>query len=218
VSNLLILGAGEYGQEVADMALHMGCWHTIAWLDDNPGVKTVLPVPILDSINNLEQYRHQFDTLVVAIGDPRVRLLWLKRGESMGFKIPVLQHPTATVSAYTDIAPGTVILAQAVIKVAVKVGLGNIIGSQAMIGHHCQLADGVYVGAQSVLTGGVQVGARAWIGLGVSVLQQRTIGADAVVGAGAVVLHTVWPKTVVVGVPAVKLRNVEPTLERCVLD
>lgn len=49
----------------------------------------------------------------------------------------------------------------------------------------------------------------AWIGAGASVLGGTTVGHESVVGAGAVVTEDVPPRTVVGGVPAEKIKDVE---------
>ena len=49
----------------------------------------------------------------------------------------------------------------------------------------------------------------AWIGAGASILGGTTVGHEAVVGAGAVVTEDVEPRTVVGGVPAEKIKDVE---------
>ncbi|HUI90879.1 MAG TPA: acyltransferase [Chitinivibrionales bacterium] len=57
--------------------------------------------------------------------------------------------------------------------------------------------------------GPIAVGQDAWIGTGAVILPDVTIGQGAVVGANAVVTRPVPPFTVVGGVPAVKIKNVE---------
>lgn len=55
----------------------------------------------------------------------------------------------------------------------------------------------------------VTVKKNAWIGAGAYILPGVTVGENAVVGAGAVVTKDVSPNTVVVGVPAKFLHNID---------
>lgn len=48
-----------------------------------------------------------------------------------------------------------------------------------------------------------------WIGAGVIILSGITIGECSVIGAGAVVTQDVEPYTVVAGVPARKIKDIE---------
>lgn len=56
----------------------------------------------------------------------------------------------------------------------------------------------------------VKIGKRVWIGAHATILPGITIGDGAIVGAGAVVTKDVEPYTIVAGVPARKIREVEP--------
>lgn len=55
----------------------------------------------------------------------------------------------------------------------------------------------------------IEVGHDAWIGAGASILGGVSIGSESVVGAGAVVTEDVPSRTVVGGVPAEKIREIE---------
>jgi len=57
-------------------------------------------------------------------------------------------------------------------------------------------------------TAPITIGNNVWIGAGVIVLAGVIIGDNAVVGAGSVVTKSVAPNTVVVGNPAVKIKDV----------
>lgn len=57
---------------------------------------------------------------------------------------------------------------------------------------------------------GITVGDGAWIGAGAIVLPGITVGAGCIIGAGAVVTSDCLPDSVYAGVPARKLRDLEP--------
>lgn len=60
-----------------------------------------------------------------------------------------------------------------------------------------------------VKTGQIRIGENAWIGANVSILPGVTIGANAIVGTGAVVTKDVPANTVVAGVPAKVLSQID---------
>lgn len=57
---------------------------------------------------------------------------------------------------------------------------------------------------------GITIGDGAWIGAGVIILPGITIGAGCIIGAGAVVTADCLPDSVYAGVPARKLRDLDP--------
>lgn len=57
--------------------------------------------------------------------------------------------------------------------------------------------------------GAIAIGADAWIGTGVVILPDVTIGEGAVVGANAVVTRSVDPYTMVAGIPARPVKQVD---------
>jgi maltose O-acetyltransferase len=63
--------------------------------------------------------------------------------------------------------------------------------------------------AVNVRTGGVKIKDDVWIGAGVIILSGVTIGECSVIGAGAVVTKDVEPYTIVVGVPARKIKDIK---------
>lgn len=63
--------------------------------------------------------------------------------------------------------------------------------------------------AINVHMGGVKIKDDVWIGAGAIILSGVTIGECSVIGAGAVVTKDVEPYTVVAGVPARKIKDIE---------
>ncbi|MGO1198333.1 MAG: acyltransferase [Dermabacteraceae bacterium] len=112
---------------------------------------------------------------------------------------------------------------------SIRVGAGSFINNQAYFDvGPIRLGANVTVGPRAMfVTGnheigpstrragdgahrGITVGDGAWIGAGVIVLPGITIGPGCIVGAGAVVTSDCLPDSVYAGVPARKLRDLEP--------
>lgn len=199
---LAILGASGHGKVLADIAELTG-WKKIVFFDDAWPEKTsngtwqvIGDTQML--LNNLNNYQG----VIVAIGNNKIRQQKLQQLDSAGGKIITLIHPSATVSRYTQIGLGSVIIAGAVINPDCIIGSGAIINTCSSVGHDCNLGDAVHICPGARLAGGTEVNDRAWVGVGSSVRQLTRIGTDAIVGAGSVVVKNVEAGTVVIGNPA----------------
>lgn len=199
---LAILGASGHGKVLADIAELTG-WKQIVFFDDawpekasNGAWQVIGDTQML--LNNINNYQG----VIVAIGNNKVRQQKLQQLDSAGAKLITLIHPSATVSRYTQIGLGSVIVAGAVINPDCIIGSGAIINTCSSVGHDCTLGDAVHICPGARLAGGTEVDDRAWVGVGSSVRQLIKIGADAIIGAGSAVVKDVPASTTVMGVPA----------------
>lgn len=199
---LAILGASGHGKVLADIAELTG-WEKIDFFDDAwPERKNNGAWQVIGDTQKLLNSLKAYDGVIVAIGNNKIRQQKLQQLDSAGAKIITLIHPSTTVSRYTKIGLGSVVVAGAVINPDCNIGSGVIINTCSSVGHDCALGDAVHVCPGARLAGGTVVGERAWIGVGSSVRQLIRIGSDAIVGAGAAVVQDVLPNITVVGVPA----------------
>jgi serine O-acetyltransferase len=92
-------------------------------------------------------------------------------------------------------------------------GMGVVVGETAIIGDDVTIYHGVTLGGTSLNKGKRHptLGDRVVVGAGAKVLGAITIGADSRVGANAVVVKSVPPNSVVVGVPGQIVRRSQPT-------
>src|SRR5690606_25776382 len=114
-NKLLIIGASGHGKVVADVAMKMNRWESIAFLDDSPNVKSSLGLKVIGESKDLIKYKDDFD-LFVGIGNNRLRKKILANLEGIGATIPVLVHPSAVIGKEVFIDKGTVIMAGAIIN------------------------------------------------------------------------------------------------------
>jgi serine O-acetyltransferase len=93
-------------------------------------------------------------------------------------------------------------------------GMGVVIGETAEIGADVTIYHGVTLGGTSLNKGKRHptIGDRVVIGAGAKVLGAITIGEDSRIGANAVVVKSVPPNSVVVGVPGQIVRRSHPHL------
>jgi sugar O-acyltransferase (sialic acid O-acetyltransferase NeuD family) len=202
MKRLAILGASGHGKVVADTAEICG-WESVVFFDDAwPTLDSNGVWPVDGNTNEMLERLSEFDAVLVAIGDNRIRLDKLAILKGAGAHFACLLHPSATVSRYATIEGGTVVFAGAVVNAYARIGTGCILNTGCSVDHDCTLLAAVHVSPGAHLAGGVQVGEASWIGIGSCVRQSISIGAGVMVGAGAVVVADIVDGVTVVGVPA----------------
>lgn len=139
--NLLILGAGEYGQLVKELASE--CYSHIEFLDDKSDL----------AIGKLEDYKKFVGDYeaIVAIGNNDIRLAWIERLEEAGFVIPTLVSSRSYVSSSAVIEKGSIIEPMTVINANAKVEKGSIISSGAIVNHNAVVKQGCHIDCNAVV-------------------------------------------------------------------
>ncbi|MBU7563168.1 2,3,4,5-tetrahydropyridine-2,6-dicarboxylate N-acetyltransferase [Pediococcus ethanolidurans] len=126
-------------------------------------------------------------------------------------------EPGAIIRDQVVIGDNAVIMMGALINIGAEVGedtmidMGVVMGGRAIVGKH------VHIGAGTVLAGVVEpasaqpvrVDDNVMIGANAVVLEGVHVGEGAVVAAGAVVTHDVAPYTMMAGVPARKMKDID---------
>lgn len=130
-------------------------------------------------------------------------------------------EPGAIIRDKVLIGDNAVIMMGATINIGAEIGadsmidMGAILGGRAIVGKHC------HIGAGTVLAGVVEpasaqpvrIDDNVLIGANAVVIEGVHVGEGAVVAAGAIVTHDVAPHTMVAGVPAKFIKNVDQQTE-----
>lgn len=199
--NILILGAGSFAKEVADLAvdLHWDVAGFVVDVDEYP--KDLLGRPVW----HVQNLKPDGLACVPAIVSP------LRRGladqvRAMGFPFVALVHPSCSVSVDATVIDGAVASRLVCVCRGATLSFCSIVNRGATIGHDVLVGPYATVGPGANLAGGCSIGLGATVGMGAQVLEGRRIGAGAVVGAGSVVTRDVPPGETWWGVPAEKRR------------
>lgn len=210
MKKLALLGSGGHGKVVADAALASG-WGFVTFFDDAwPAKEANNRWPVAGDADSLLERIHEFDGIVVAIGNCAMRLAKHKRLLQAGAKMATIIHPQAVVSKAAKLGLGSVVMAGAIVNIDSAIGEACIINTGATVDHDVHLNDGVHICPGAHLAGGVHVGDCSWIGIGAIVRQSMKVGTWATVGAGAVVVASVPDGITVVGNPA---RPMSPSIK-----
>jgi len=202
MKRLALLGASGHGKVVADAALAAG-WQDVVFFDDVwPSLENNGRWQIVGDTAALLARVHEFDGVLVSIGNCDARWQKQRSLQEAGATIAVVVHPRACVSSYARLGRGSVVMPNAVINVDACIGEAAVVNTGATIDHDCVLGNGVHVAPGAHLSGNVRVGDCSWVGVGAAVRQGVHIGARVMVGAGAAVVNEVADGVTVVGCPA----------------
>ena len=205
MNKIAIVGASGHGKVIADIALLNG-YDEVAFLDDNPAVKTVGEFQVVGSSADSDEFINKGYDFIVAIGNAAIRERIQKGLMQQGARVVSLIHPSASIAYDAIIGTGSVVMANAVINPGTTVGMGCIINTCASIDHDNYIGDFSHISVGTHTAGTVNIGKRCWLGIGAVVSNNISICDDAFIGAGAVVVKDITEAGVYVGVPARKVR------------
>ena len=124
---------------------------------------------------------------------------------AFGIPLATIVHPTALISSSAKIGSGTTILANVIININTKVGIGCIVNNGAIIEHDCMVGNYVNICPKFAMAGHSSIGYKSYLGIGSTVIDDIRIGNRVTVGAGAVVVSNISDNIVAIGVPAKKM-------------
>lgn len=203
-NKLLIIGASGHGKVVADIALKMNKWQSIAFLDDDKSIKSSMGLEVLGTSGDVFTHIDEYE-IFVGIGNNDTRQKIHEMLEIFGASIPVLIHPHAVVGEQVEIGVGTVVMAGVVINCCTNIGKGCIVNTGSTIDHDNNIEDFVHISPGVNLAGTVKVGQKSWLGIGSVVSNNVTITSESILGAGSVVVKDINEPGIYVGVPVRKI-------------
>jgi sugar O-acyltransferase (sialic acid O-acetyltransferase NeuD family) len=197
---LLIIGASGHGKVVADIALKMNRWQSVAFLDDDKNIKSSIGLEVLGTSSEVYKYIEEYNVFV-GIGNNTTRQKIHCMLEKLGAAIPVLIHPHAVIGEQVEIANGTALMAGTIVNSCTRIGKGCIVNTGSTIDHDNCIEDFVHVSPGAHLAGTVCIGKRSWLGIGSIISNNINVTNDCQLGAGSVVIRDITDSGVYVGAP-----------------
>ncbi|MEK3766897.1 acetyltransferase [Solibacillus sp. FSL K6-4121] len=200
-NKLLIIGASGHGKVVADIALKMGKWKVVSFLDDDTNLISSMDLDVIGITNDIFTYKDEYE-IFVGIGNNDTRQRIHEMLETVGASIPTLIHPNTIIGSEVEIGTGTAIMAGVIINCCTKIGKGCIINTGSTVDHDNIIEDYVHISPGANLAGSVKVGHGSWLGIGSVISNNISITKSCKIGAGAVVVKDLIEQGIYTGVPA----------------
>lgn len=196
---LLIIGASGHGKVVADIAIKMNKWQSIAFLDDE-SIKTSMGLEVIGK--TLDDFRYKYEAeFFVAIGNNATREKIQEKLEAKGFNLVSLIHPSAIIGEDVEIGFGTAVMAGVIINSSCRIGNGCIINTSSCLDHDNIIGNYAHISPGVMTAGCVCIAKSTWLGIGSVVSNNVKICSNCIVGAGAVVVKDITEPGTYVGVP-----------------
>lgn len=202
-----IYGSGGSGREVKEMADILGCWEEIVFIDDTVEVGVFKGIKRMPFEMFCKTYSREKTEVVVALGEPKYKIILYDKVKKSGFPLTNIVHPTSWISPTAKIGEGVIVKARVLISCDTvmrdNVGIEPFvsIGHDCIIGENCQISSGVMIG------GNTTIGAGTYIGINVSIREKIVIGSNSVVGMGAVVQRDIPDNVIALGNPARAMKH-----------
>lgn len=145
--NLLILGAGSHGHGVKETAQRLGVFEKISFLDDE-----IVNDEVIGKCSDCKHFLREYPCAFVAIGDNKTREKYMNILRSIGFILPKLIHPDATISFSAKIGEGTIVMAQATVNANAQIGNGCILAAGSITNFGARLGNFVHLDCAATVT------------------------------------------------------------------
>lgn len=194
MNKLYIIGAGGFGREVLQWIKDINkvnqTWEIAGFLDDDADALNGIPCDY-QVVGRISDWEPKADEeFVLCIASPKTKQMIAETFKAKGAKFPVILHPTAVRTDFTEYGEGTILWPNAKISVNSKCGkfctiLSTDVGHDNVIGDYC------FVAANTTMLRNIKVGDRVFIASNAVIANDVTIGDDAYIGTGSIVMKDV---------------------------
>lgn len=215
MKNLVIIGAGGFGREVAWFTERINkaepTWKIVGFVDDNEQLagQVINGYTVLGTTQKLAEFKDVY--VVCAIGSSKIRKMIVEKVLQINpeLKFATLIDPSVIISDLVTVGEGTIICPGSVITVNITIGKHVIINYDCTIGHDAVLDDFVTLYPSVNISGMTHLETLVEMGVGSQIIQMKTVGKETIVGAGSVIIRDLPEKCTAVGVPAQPIKFFE---------
>ena len=207
MKDLVILGAGDFGRELANVVGRINCvkseWNLLGFVDDNIEIqgKKIDGYSVIgtsDWLNNRQDEIYAICSLGVA----KTRKKVINKFINKNIKWATLIDPDARLYRDSEVGEGSIICGGSILAINTKVHNHVIVNLNCTLGHDDIICDYSVINPGVNVSGKVLINECVDLGTGVKAIQGLTVGKNSTVGAGAVVIKDIPENCTAVGAPA----------------
>lgn len=212
MKDLVIIGAGGFGREVADTVRSINqvkkTYNLLGFVDDDEQLKnkTINDMIVLGNREDLKALCISGKIhAAIAIANAQIKREIARDLDGFVTWENII-HPTAQVSDYCEMGTGNILQAFSLVGPNTRVGNHCMLNTKSAMGHDARIDD--YVSAMSLcdITGGVHLKEGVYLALGVGIIPGITVGEGAYICAGSIVFKDVEAGATMIGNPAKRVK------------
>ena len=204
MEKIIVMGYGGHGKSVVDSIILSGMYEIVGYTDvEDRHAESIAYLGTDDNLMTL--FQNGVENIAFGIGymgKSKVREKLYETVKKIGFQLPPIIDPTATIAADAVIQEGCFIGKRVVVNAGTLISRMCIINTGAIVEHENSIDEYTHIAVGAVLCGNVTVGKHCLVGANSTVIQGTRIGDDVIVGAGSVVLKDIADRQIAAGVPA----------------
>lgn len=212
MKRVLIIGAGDLGQQIAHYVSESTEHTIVGYVDDWANAGDIRRgYPVLGCVEDTEMLYHQdvFDELLIGIGykhfDARKQLF--DRYKSV-IPFATYIHQNCVVDRNAKIGNGVVMLSNCVVNLDAEIGDNVFLYNGCLIGFDSRICSHSFLSLSVIIGGHSHVGEKCFVGLGTKIIDNVTINDNNLIGAGSNVIQSITePNGVYAGNPARLIRQ-----------
>jgi sugar O-acyltransferase (sialic acid O-acetyltransferase NeuD family) len=201
---LLIIGAGNVGGFLAYNIVEFDQdFDILGFLDDDPAKigKVLYGYKVLGPVANIRDYINQKIAVAIGIASPQIKKHIADSLADYNFTFPSFISKHAWLSKHVSVGKGVILYPGVSINYETALGDFVIMNMNCAIGHNCTIANYSSLAPGVNLAGFTFIEEAVDIGIGASSRQNVRIGNNSVIGGQAMVIKSVLPGSIVMGVP-----------------
>lgn len=212
MENLIIVGAGGFGRELAEMldsAFSPTDYRLAGFLAQGETRITAdgLDLPVL---GDPERYEPQSqDRFLMAIGHMNVRRRVVEALESRGGQFVSFVHPQARIARTAKIGVGCVIYPMAIVSNASHLEAHVHLNYYASVGHDCRVGRYCLLAPYATLNGFVELESEVYLSTHSTVAPGRKIGSRSKLSANSACMHHAGANMMIFGVPGKQVKRMD---------
>ena len=207
---IVVIGGGGHSKVLISVLKKLKDYRVVGYTDIKDRGE-ILGVGYLGNDSSLRKLSRGGRTICAAIGigkseKPDCRKVIIESLKKLGFRLPSVISPDATVNEDVRIGDATVVLDGVVVNSGSRIGDAVILNTNATVEHDCIIGSFAHVAPGVTISGGVEIGENSFIGAGSTVIHKVKVANNCIIGAGSTVIKDIAASGTYVGNPAKRIK------------